>query len=93
MDDFWIWLEAKTGFSKLAWKNRCRENWKINLIGHMIKYLVNHKRNILWRADYLLETWARINEFSSVDEFYDILAKKIETIDQTYHRKNYQSRV
>lgn len=39
MDNFWKWFENKTGFMKIAWMSHNRENWKINLIGHMVEYL------------------------------------------------------
>ena len=42
MNKFWNWFQEKTGFNEFHWQNHNRENWRDNLIGHMIEYCIVH---------------------------------------------------
>ena len=42
MDKFWNWFQEKTGFNEFLWQNHNRENWRDNLIGHMMEFCIIH---------------------------------------------------
>jgi hypothetical protein len=78
MEKFWEWFTDKTGFIIVGWINHNRENWKLNVIGHMEEYLakngvgVGNDSNIYSKMEKgMLFEEIRYNQLVEAIEFFE----------------------